>query len=373
MDSSLTALGRRGWGVACVDPRFCRLAKGTVETYGYDVVRYETRGNGIEADNSTSLQHIPDSSRWHPAYSRLTAVPGMLSELPDMDAESDEESDDYSDGEEDLDDEVEDLVLGYPTGVSPSTLNPPNSPIITMSLLKWPTASAPFPQPTQLYPANTVNSPHAPTGPLPTLPNPQHPITAQPQPLPFYLLTTTVTNLLLFHLTPSLPSATHSLTCKHPFKQDIPPSMHWLHRYERINMVLQVPELGLVVLGNQAGRVALLTMTVMEGRTRPGKGGGGFRIEWLLPLKSQEEKGMRPESPLLGIAVGPVQGREINGHESPRGDGAARAEKWRAVERSRRYRLLVTYYDHTILSYEIWRPANGVPGVEAQEEGVLTV
>ena len=137
-------------------------------------------------------------------------------------------------------------------------------------------------------------------------------------------------------------------------------------------MVLQVPELALVVLGNQAGRVALLTMTVMEGRRRSGKGGGGFRVEWLLPLKPQEEKGMRPESPLLGIAVGPVQGRELNGDESPpRAYGGK--EKWRAVERSRRYRLLMTYYDLTILSYEIWRDADGAPGVEAQEEGILSV
>ena len=62
----------------------------------------------------------------------------------------------------------------------------------------------------------------------------------------------------------------------------------------------------------------------------------------------------------------------MNGDESPpRGCGGK--EKWRAVERFRRYRLLMTYYDHTILSYEIWRDADGAPGVEAPEEGILSI
>ena len=124
-----TKSGRRGWGVACIDPRFCRLAKGKIETYGYDVVDYETRGNGIETDNSAGLQHIPDSSPWHPAYSRFTAVPGMMNDLPNTDEDSDENSDDYSNGEEDMYDEVgvEDLVLGYQLAVPPSRL-PPHPP-----------------------------------------------------------------------------------------------------------------------------------------------------------------------------------------------------------------------------------------------------
>ncbi len=92
----------------------------------------------------------------------------------------------------------------------------------------------------------------------------------------------------------------------------------------------------------------------------------GFRVDWLLPLKSQEDKGQRPESPLLGMAVGPIQGREMTPADEEVGSGGGGAgEKWRAVESSRRYRLMMVYYDHTVLSYEIWRDcgAEGGDGV----------
>lgn len=69
------------------------------------------------------------------------------------------------------------------------------------------------------------------------------------------------------------------------------------------------------------------------------------------------------------MAVGPIQGREMipageerDGGGSGGGEGGA-GEKWRAVESSRRYRLMMVYYDHTVLSYEIWRDCGG--------EGVL--
>ena len=120
-------------------------------------------------------------------------------------------------------------------------------------------------------------------------------------------------------------------------------------------MLLQIPELGVVALATQAGRVALLTMTVMKQRSKSKEEKAGFRVDWLLPLKSQEDKGMRPESPLLGMAVGPVQGMEMvpESRDEPREDGGR--EAWRAAGGSRRYRLMMFYYDHTVLSYEIWR------------------
>lgn len=102
--------------------------------------------------------------------------------------------------------------------------------------------------------------------------------------------------------------------------------------------------------------MALLTTTVLRRRNEH----AGFRVDWLLPLKSQEEKGQRPESPLLGMAVGPIQGREMSPGDEEIGGGAG--EKWRAVESSRRYRLVMVYYDHTVLSYEIWRGGGGQDG-----------
>ena len=52
----------------------------------------------------------------------------------------------------------------------------------------------------------------------------------------------------------------------------------------------------------------------------------------------------------MGMAVGPIQG-----HETPL---PGQSPKMMA-ERPRRFRLLMTYCDHTILSYEISRPEDG--------------
>ena len=90
-----------------------------------------------------------------------------------------------------------------------------------------------------------------------------------------------------------------------------------------------------------------------------------FRLEAIIPFSSQEEQGHRPSTHLLGIAAGPIQGREKNldgdGFESLEkgGRNRGRQEKWRGMERQRRYRVMLTYFDSTILSYEIGRTQNG--------------
>ena len=141
------------------------------------------------------------------------------------------------------------------------------------------------------------------------------------------------------------------VVCQKATEQSLPPGLHNLGRSERLNMVAQVPELGIVLVGNQIGRVAILTMTRWESHKH-----SGFKIECILPFKSQEEKGLRPKKPLLGIAVGPIQGQESK--PDPGGtqdcEGAARVAR-NPLRSARRYRLLMTYTDHTILGYEIWR------------------
>jgi hypothetical protein len=62
-----------------------------------------------------------------------------------------------------------------------------------------------------------------------------------------------------------------------------------------------------------------------------------FRIDWLLPTAEQEEKGERPEMMLIGIAASPVQGMLGQWEEG----------------KPRKWRLLLTYADHSVLSYEI--------------------
>jgi hypothetical protein len=182
---------------------------------------------------------------------------------------------------------------------------------------------------------------------------------------------------------------------------------------ERINMIQQIPELGLVIIASQSGRCAVCSTMRMSR-----KGPLGLRVDWVLPTTKQEIAGLRPAHALLGIAVGPIQGvlkggdanqeeedafqdGTINGtstsfdtdvimSESSQDESEASSderdakrlkmsgpplippgrysrreqrawsksepvEAWRGVNYSRRYRLMLTYWDWTVLTYEIAR------------------
>jgi hypothetical protein len=69
-----------------------------------------------------------------------------------------------------------------------------------------------------------------------------------------------------------------------------------------------------------------------------------MRVDLILPFKDEEtvEK-IRPSHCLLGMAVGPMQ--------NERAKMVARG----AGEGPRRWRLMLHYFNHTILSYEISR------------------
>lgn len=70
-------------------------------------------------------------------------------------------------------------------------------------------------------------------------------------------------------------------------------------------MVKYIPELGIVVAASQKGRVAIITLTWQKEISF------AFRLDWIVPFHTQEQKDERPESPLLGIAVSPMAGSEI--------------------------------------------------------------
>ncbi|KAF7537834.1 hypothetical protein G7054_g3381 [Neopestalotiopsis clavispora] len=114
-----------------------------------------------------------------------------------------------------------------------------------------------------------------------------------------------------------------------------------------------IPELSLVVAGSMSGRVALITLTAWTGRDdSTGKiwEQRGFKVERILPLKKDEEDRLRPICPLFGVAVGPLPVGGYSQSDTP--------------SMSRQYRIMIQYYDHSILSYEISR------GMESE---VLTV
>lgn len=141
-----------------------------------------------------------------------------------------------------------------------------------------------------------------------------------------------------------------NVLCSNLLHQRLPPEMQPLHRIDRLNMSHQIPELGILLVATQVGRIGIITPTY-----RPGHGDYGFKLDITLPLESQEDEDLRPEWPLLGFAASPVQGygpRAYSPSDPPEIDTADA----RIIPK---FRLLMYYYDHTVLSYEISRPIDG--------------
>lgn len=142
--------------------------------------------------------------------------------------------------------------------------------------------------------------------------------------------------------------------CRDPIRFS-PPANPFMQHSKRLNMVIHVPELSLVVIGSAMGRVILLTPTRsphgVEGHRFRVK--QGYRIDWVLPTRADERAGRRPQRGLYGIAVGPVQEGGAPGCMLGSDSGPAPSPA------SRRYRLMLHYRDHRILTYEIGRDEKG--------------
>ncbi|KAF4556839.1 CRT10-like protein [Elsinoe fawcettii] len=121
--------------------------------------------------------------------------------------------------------------------------------------------------------------------------------------------------------------------------------------FERCSILTQIPSLGVVIVGNQKGRVAILSgfKTWMKAdirgptgmRVKGVKWVYGLRLEAVLPFRRQEREGLRPVCQLYGVAVGKMQG---------------------AREGEERWRVMLMWIDETVLSYEIRRKGGGVLG-----------
>jgi hypothetical protein len=131
-----------------------------------------------------------------------------------------------------------------------------------------------------------------------------------------------------------------------PLEQDCRPDLAiQLAQIDRLNLTAQIPELGVVLVGSAKGRVAILTLHRLDENvysfsgvladSRPST--FTMRLLTILPLAEQEERDQRPLQPLVGLAVAPVQGHlEL------------------VPGRRRIWRIMLTYRDHTVLSYEIY-------------------
>ncbi|KAL7954642.1 hypothetical protein V8C34DRAFT_293911 [Trichoderma compactum] len=121
----------------------------------------------------------------------------------------------------------------------------------------------------------------------------------------------------------------------------------------RLSMVFHIPELSLVVIGSPTGRVLCVTPTKLRSPVasktpvEPKTSWmwhHGLRVECVLPRKS-EEVACRPMlRPLHGLAVGPVQD-----DDRMYGDRTSRATA------PKRYRLMLHYRNHDIVTYEVTR------------------
>lgn len=130
-----------------------------------------------------------------------------------------------------------------------------------------------------------------------------------------------------------------------PLKQKVQAGYAGLSRMDRLNMHAYIPSIGVVVLASQKGRAIVLSLSKVPTSVRypsemealGSKSNYAMRVECILPYESQEKAGQRPFTPLHGIAVGPIQGSERGGEER------------------KRWRLMMMYQDHSVLSYEIRR------------------
>ena len=109
--------------------------------------------------------------------------------------------------------------------------------------------------------------------------------------------------------------------------------------YERLIFHVLIVELNLVIVGSQVGRVALITLTRPKDSFSLHGPATMFRIEHILPTYTHEIQGFRPSVPLLGIAASPLQGQQ---------------------KEKKIWRLIMQYYDHSILNYELSRDEDAI-------------
>ncbi|KAI4138191.1 MAG: hypothetical protein L6R39_006920 [Caloplaca ligustica] len=429
----LSPNGSRGWGVACIDPYFCRGAHSFAELFGANDVNTSRDVVNI----SHAAKNVPDSSEDHFTL-RLSRASGAAMET-DTDDDEASGNDDEEDMEE-FDPEVEaadylgldqqteddgsdmqdDAIVGSHgdsgSGSQAGTEEPADHEDQPGALLDTPPSEyinlgalqeAQFAEAVQeaasisshfeaAIQEATSTSSHleaalqqaasiAPNRPQrirsaavkrteshrsfpASTPNTKLPA----RHLPLCVLHTTECDIRLFHSIrrPAYgffnDSSTDTVVCERPLHQHLPANNGWT-RMERLNMVVQIPELGVVIIGDQSGRVALLTMTGCRVNRRKRKADGiAFRFERFLPLMSQEDSMQRPHVDLLGVAAGPISSQlfkradGLNEDDGGSYSSDRRREAWKESDGSRRYRVMLYYRDHTILSYEIGRPPTNV-------------
>ena len=428
LDASLQDL--RGWGVACITPNSCKKPPPPMDISGFEgtVFRHQT---DVTTDISEAADGVPDSCRDH--FLLRNNSPGNVSASEPFDdytgyINSDSEDSESSelDSESQYDFDIQQTSQDLPQASNELETHGSTHEIPSVNwsdeeddVMDWQQIqngqATVDPRDVVRKTHSDANSP-TPAGAEETLQSPGIRSGKASTPvLPFYLLQTSQSNISLYHsfsppnkncesesddgyiMDDEIPliRKAKQIVCRSPLVQKLPANYPHTMGLSRLNMVLQIPELSLVVVGDQFGRAALLTITrIHYARKMPVSarncgskreihsidavyqsqsinpfrqrdpqehGSVGYRFERFLPLSWEEDAKRRPLTDLLGIAAAPIQD-----HEFKRADGLGdersfqqrKSERWR-FEGSRRYRLLMYYHDHTILSYELGRPGEG--------------
>ncbi|KAL8871337.1 MAG: hypothetical protein Q9174_002810, partial [Haloplaca sp. 1 TL-2023] len=394
LDASLQDL--RGWGVACIAPNTCKKPPPLMDLSGFQGMVFQQQTD-VTTDITEAADGVPDSCRDHfllrnspgqvPApgspydYSGYINSDSEESESSELDDESQDELDtqeplQFSNELEQTDsthplpsaswsDEEDDAIDWQQVQAAQATVNP-------RDIIKR---------------ADPDSSPPTPAGVQEPLRSPTLRCGESPKPvLPFYLLQTSQSNISLYHSfsppvkkcesesddgyitddeIPLIRKARH-VVCRSPLVQRLPANYPHNTGLSRLNMVLQIPELSLVVVGDQFGRAALLTITRRRSPRNIAASAGtrglkreihtidqsgkiqnpsplkqwdskeddsvGYRFERFLPLSWEEDAKRRPLKDLLGIAAAPIQD-----HEFKRADGLGdersfqqrKSERWR--------------------------------------------
>ena len=163
------------------------------------------------------------------------------------------------------------------------------------------------------------------------------------------------------------------VTCQDPCHQHPPPRFYWLAPYDRLHLTHHIPDLDVIVTATAVGRAAIFSLTrkakvhdsTIKGEQQQEE--LAMRLDWVIPFASQEARRERPPTVLIGIATAPLQGLEKPPYYSPAGTSNG------ATKRSpkKRWRLFLTYEDHTVLSYELWREGKRKGQDVGVEEGAV--
>jgi hypothetical protein len=141
------------------------------------------------------------------------------------------------------------------------------------------------------------------------------------------------------HLLTATSSLSPVVVCRSPVHSRSISAAQHLPAIDRLNLCHVIPDLSLVIAASQQGRIAIFRLTRVGDIY-------GMRLDDVLPRDGEPGQ---PNSSLLGVAVGPVQGREMGSSTRSRRGG------WRGVEGRRRYRLMCVFVDGTVVSYELGR------------------